>query len=387
MHLQRWESSCRTITNLPLQAVWQVSSYGRICNPRGHISEGHLHPSGYKVANLNKSQWKVHRLVKMSFDGPPPHKDMWQVHHRDRNRANNRLDNLEYVSAAQNLAYSWEQPSRGSCAQKLSKPVMWRPIRDELWTESPSIKTAAEQLRLHPNTVSRCCRQNTSAKGYEFQFNIVEVPEMCDEEWRQALDPATGAFIQGRLVSSLGRLALQNRPPNWGTLTKSGYYQTLIRINSQPRHVLVHQLVAFAFLGPAPTPQHVMINHKDGDKGNNVVANLEYATASENTAHYHEKTFRKHGIYNSGVKPVWSRAVGTEDWQWHPSRKSAATTLQVCPRGVSKCVQRVQSQTRGFEFCTVNNPSSESLPGEQWRAIDFPSLLNERQSRMQNARR
>lgn len=45
----------------------------------------------------------------------------------------------------------------------------------------------------------------------------------------------------------------------------------------------VHKLVAMAFLPPRPGVTRV--NHLDGDRTNNHVSNLEWATAKENTRH------------------------------------------------------------------------------------------------------
>lgn len=45
----------------------------------------------------------------------------------------------------------------------------------------------------------------------------------------------------------------------------------------------VHSLVAEAFIGPRP--DGLIVNHKDFDKRNNAVSNLEYVTYSENTKH------------------------------------------------------------------------------------------------------
>ena len=44
----------------------------------------------------------------------------------------------------------------------------------------------------------------------------------------------------------------------------------------------VHRLVAAAFIGPA---NGLQVNHKDGDRHNNAVSNLEYCTGSENMRH------------------------------------------------------------------------------------------------------
>jgi hypothetical protein len=48
----------------------------------------------------------------------------------------------------------------------------------------------------------------------------------------------------------------------------------------------LHGIIARAFLGPRPS--HLVVNHKDGNKKNNAIDNLEYCTHSENSIHAHK---------------------------------------------------------------------------------------------------
>lgn len=107
--------------------------------------------------------------------------------------------------------------------------------------------------------------------------------ELQNEEWR----PVVGLELLYE-VSTLGRVrSIRNC-----TSSKVGHilkpkgrkYSRLILSNGPLRHtVLVHRLVVFAFLGEPP-PAHE-VNHKDGNKFNNRLVNLEYVTHPENHRH------------------------------------------------------------------------------------------------------
>lgn len=76
-----------------------------------------------------------------------------------------------------------------------------------------------------------------------------------------------------------------------------GYQQIKLSNGPVMRQVKVHTLVAAAFIGPRPAD--LEINHKDGDKLNNVPGNLEYVTRRQNAAHASE-----HGLLASLTGPM-----------------------------------------------------------------------------------
>jgi len=66
-------------------------------------------------------------------------------------------------------------------------------------------------------------------------------------------------------------------------LKRGHMYVNLRGDNGVTKSVYVHRAVAFAFLGPPPSPIH-QVAHWDGDATNNNVANLRWATPKENSA-------------------------------------------------------------------------------------------------------
>ena len=357
---------------------WQVSSYGRLQRSNGTVTWGCRHPSGYLIAYIQRVQWCVHRLVMHAFHGPPRNQLAWQVNHLDGNRSNNRLNNLQWVTPRQNLRHSYEHLSRRTGGPKLSVAVKCRAVSSKTWTGYSSMTRAAEALGISIQSVSASCSQGIVLKGYEIHKTAADMIE--GEDWAAMIDPRTGRLIPERMVSSFGRIKGKSGRISSGHRRKEGYCVTSIRLGSEPRsrNVHIHQLVARAFLGLPPSPQHTQVNHQDGNKSNNAVSNLEYVTPAQNVSHSYRLTPTR--TY-SNVKPVESRPFGScsAQWRWHSSVTGAARELGVHRRCIYHCLSGRSRQTGGYEFRCA--PAWQALPGEEWRAVDIPALLEERSLR------
>jgi len=77
----------------------------------------------------------------------------------------------------------------------------------------------------------------------------------------------------------------------------TGYLGVGLCRDGKRKQMLVHRLVAEAFFGPPPSPDHE-VNHKSGNKTDNRVENLEWVTHSENGRY----AFRVLGKRVGGVK-------------------------------------------------------------------------------------
>ena len=72
---------------------------------------------------------------------------------------------------------------------------------------------------------------------------------------------------------------------------KNGYKRLWLTVDGIRKTYLVHRLVASKYLkNPKNKPQ---VNHRDGDKSNNVGHNLEWVTASENHKHAYRTGLNK----------------------------------------------------------------------------------------------
>ena len=73
---------------------------------------------------------------------------------------------------------------------------------------------------------------------------------------------------------------------------KNGYYHVNLSIHGKMIKALAHRVTWTYFKGRIP--EGYQINHKDGNKGNNDINNLEIVTASENVLHARDvlKTFQ-----------------------------------------------------------------------------------------------
>lgn len=115
-----------------------------------------------------------------------------------------------------------------------------------------------------------------------FEFNLKSVMSYDEETWRDIdwLD-----LPYKYQISDKGRIYNKTRKVFLKTYEKSnGYVQVQL---SKKHYCLVHRLVATAFISNEDDKPYV--NHKDGNKSNNNVDNLEWVTPSENAEHYQKQ--------------------------------------------------------------------------------------------------
>lgn len=100
--------------------VWkQIENYDYEINPEGtvrristkKVKKSFKRPDGYIGIQLYKSKteiknFQLHRLIAIAFIENPEKKDV--INHKDSNRENNSLDNLEWVTKKENDKHAYE---------------------------------------------------------------------------------------------------------------------------------------------------------------------------------------------------------------------------------------------------------------------------------------
>lgn len=90
---------------------YQASENGYIVNKRtGRILKASPDRCGYMTVHLTENSKaytkRVHKLVLDSFEKQPS-REAWQVNHKNGDKRDNRLCNLEYVTPSENMYHSY----------------------------------------------------------------------------------------------------------------------------------------------------------------------------------------------------------------------------------------------------------------------------------------
>ena len=146
------------------EGLYQVSNQGRVKSlwfGKERILKPGREKKGYLQVCLSKNgkmkHYKVHRLVGQSFIQNP--NNLPEINHRDEDKTNNRVENLEWCDRKYNNNYGnhnqkvFEKTTNG----KLSKPVL-QYTKDGIFVkEWKSTHDVERNLGYDQSHISRCC--------------------------------------------------------------------------------------------------------------------------------------------------------------------------------------------------------------------------------------
>ena len=128
---------------------------------------------------------------------------------------------------------------------------------------------------------------------------------------------------------------------------KDGYLIVNLTKNKKGKTYKVHRLVAFAFIPKIKNKE--IINHKDGNKQNNSVDNLEWCTNRENIIHAFKNNLIK--IKKGKENPVCKKVIlkrNNEKLEFY-SLKEASKYLGVGSNAICNCLKKRSRTCKGYE--------------------------------------
>lgn len=164
-------------------------------------------------------------------------------------------------------------------------------------------------------------------------------------------------------VSSYGRVRRSSKSRMAPTghvlkprVTPDGYLRYGLSKHRRYWHVKAHRLVAITFLGPPPCLRS-QVAHFDGDKMNNHLSNLRWATPREN-----EADKKRHG-----------RVGGAPRGERHPQAKLTANTVKEMRRlaAAGTTVKSIAAR-----FGAANQTAYDAIVGKTWKLVTEPQPVS-----------
>lgn len=170
--------------------LYKISTYGRIKSlgngkstnsktKSERILKSNYSSTGYEKIKLFKDgkryYFSVHRLVAQTFIYNDKNKK--EVNHKDGNKANNNVSNLEWVTSSENQLHAFKhglQKSRMGKDHVQSKSVRQLDLNGNLIRTFESIKQVQRELGFNSFGIIKCCKKekkyNTAYK-YKWEYD------------------------------------------------------------------------------------------------------------------------------------------------------------------------------------------------------------------------
>lgn len=168
------------------EGLYQVSDTGLVkripgikCRTERILQQG-TQKAGYKYVNLSKDSKphtkRVHRLVAETFIPNP--NGLPQINHKDENKANNNVSNLEWCDREYNMNYGTRKEryciTRGKVIQCIETEQIY-----------PSARDASRHTGIYQSSISRCCNKDygfKTAGGYHWEYVTDPRVYKCEKE-------------------------------------------------------------------------------------------------------------------------------------------------------------------------------------------------------------
>lgn len=167
------------------EGLYQISTYGRVKSLGNGVSNNSccrilkdIKSNGYHNINIilyKKSiptTYKIHRLVAASFF-PKLNCDLNEVNHKDENKSNNRVENLEWCNRKYNVNYGTriKRVVKANTNGKCSKPVIQYDLQGTYIKEWDSLNEIERILGFSHSLICNYCNgKRKTAYGFIWRY-------------------------------------------------------------------------------------------------------------------------------------------------------------------------------------------------------------------------
>jgi len=221
---------------------------------------------------LGSKTYKIHQLVAKAFIENDDPKTKTVVNHKDGNKLNNHVDNLEWTSIGENTRLGYITGKN-----KVTKRAVHQIDKDtgKVIKTFESLQNARLSTGIDDGSICKVCkgRQNT-AGGYKWEFVDVNPNECILDltEFKEVIDFPNYKISKEGIVYSISFKKKIKQQYN-----ADGYKVISLVNNKKKKSFLVHRLVAEHFV--EKTDGKNLVKHIDSDKTNNHANNLEWVTS------------------------------------------------------------------------------------------------------------
>lgn len=144
--------------------MYKVSNTGKVFSYKTNkLLKNNKNKYGYEWVSINGKCCSVHRLVAEAFIPNP--NCLKQVNHKDENKLNNSVENLEWCSQIYNINY-------GTGIEKRSKKVNQYDLSGKFIKIWKSTREAERVLHISHSDISKCCNgKKKSISGFMWKYD------------------------------------------------------------------------------------------------------------------------------------------------------------------------------------------------------------------------
>ena len=139
-------------------------------------------------------------------------------------------------------------------------------------------------------------------------------------------------------------------------LDNNGYLCVRFRVNGKLVHLRVHRIVAISFI---PNPNNCPeVNHKDNDRTNATVSNLEWCSKQYNLDYKNNFGTSPADVQGKSVIAVNLKTGKVLKFE---SQHEAARQLEILAQSINKVLKGRMNKTHDYWFCYVNENVVEKV--------------------------